>query len=44
VDADLISLSTHGRKGLVHLINGSLAEDVANHAERPVLSIRIKKE
>lgn len=44
VDADLISLSTHGRKGLVHLINGSLAEDVANHAERPVLSIRIKKD
>ncbi len=43
VNADLISLSTHGRRGLVHLINGSLAEDVANHADRPVLSIRIKK-
>ncbi len=44
INADLISLSTHGRRGLVHLINGSLAEDVANHAERPVLSIRIKKD
>ncbi|MFB6258910.1 MAG: universal stress protein [Flavobacteriales bacterium] len=44
IDADLISLSTHGRRGLVHLINGSLAEDVANHAERPVLSIRIQEE
>ncbi len=43
IDADLISITTHGRRGLVHLINGSLAEDVANHADRPVLSIRIKK-
>lgn len=42
--ADLISLTTHGRRGLVHLVNGSLAEDVVNHAERPVLSARIKKD
>jgi K+-sensing histidine kinase KdpD len=44
VGADMISLTTHGRRGLVHLINGSLAEDVANHSDRPVLSVRIKKE
>ncbi len=44
IDADLVSLATHGRKGLSHLINGSLAEDVANHSTRPVLSMRIKKD
>ena len=42
VGADLIAIGTHGRTGLAQLINGSLAEDVLNHAARPVLSIKIK--
>ncbi|MCO6499849.1 MAG: universal stress protein [Vicingus serpentipes] len=41
VDADLIAIGTHGRTGLSHLVNGSLAESVINHAGRPVLSIKI---
>lgn len=31
VKGDLIAMGTHGRKGVSHLINGSLAEDVVNH-------------
>lgn len=38
INADLIALSTHGRRGLAHLINGSVAEDVVNHAKRPVMT------
>lgn len=31
VKGDLIAMGTHGRKGLSHLVNGSVAEDVVNH-------------
>ncbi len=41
IDADLIGLSTHGRKGLAHFFNGSLSEDLVNHALRPVITFRI---
>lgn len=43
IDADMIALGTHGRKGIAHLISGSIAEDVVNHAKRPVWTYRIKK-
>ncbi|TYP76040.1 universal stress protein [Aquimarina intermedia] len=39
--AGLIGISTHGRKGISHFINGSLSEDVVNHAKRPVLTYQI---
>ncbi len=32
----LITMSTHGREGLSHLMNGSIAEDVVNHIDCPV--------
>lgn len=41
VGGDLIAIPTHGRKGLAHLMYGSLAEDVANHSGRCVLSVRL---
>jgi nucleotide-binding universal stress UspA family protein len=31
IKGDLIAMGTHGRKGIAHLVNGSLAEDVVNH-------------
>jgi nucleotide-binding universal stress UspA family protein len=40
VNADLIVLFTHGHKGLRHMLTGSVAEDVLNHATRPVLIMR----
>ncbi|MDH3710648.1 MAG: universal stress protein [Cyclobacteriaceae bacterium] len=41
IDADLIALSTHGRTGLIHLLSGSIAEDVVNHAQRPVWTCKV---
>jgi nucleotide-binding universal stress UspA family protein len=41
INADLIAIETHGRTGFAHLINGSLAEDIAKHEALPVLSIKI---
>ena len=42
IDAELIALATHGRTGLMHLLSGSIAEDVVNHAKRPVWTFRLK--
>lgn len=42
IKADLIALATHGRSGLLHLLSGSIAEDVVNHAKRPVWTFRLK--
>lgn len=44
VGGDLIAMGTHGRKGLIHLLNGSLAEDVANHTESPIWTYSLKNE
>lgn len=41
INADVIALATHGRTGLMHLLGGSIAEDVVNHAKRPVWTCRI---
>jgi universal stress protein A len=38
--ADLIVMSTHGRRGLAHLFLGSVAERVVREAECPVLTTR----
>ncbi len=43
IDADMIAMATHGRTGLMHLLSGSIAEDIVNHAKRPVWTCRIKK-
>ena len=40
LDADLIVLGTHGRRGLRHLLLGSVAEEVVRLADRPVLVVR----
>lgn len=42
IKANLIALATHGRSGLLHLLSGSIAEDVVNHAKRPVWTFRLK--
>ena len=41
IDADLIAISTHGRSGLAHFFEGSVAEDIANHAALPVMTFKI---
>lgn len=42
IDADLIGMATHGRKGLSHFLNGSISEDLVNHARKPVVTFKIK--
>ncbi len=41
IDADMILLNTHGRRGLAHLFTGSIGEDLANHAKLPVITFKI---
>lgn len=42
IKADMIAMATHGRTGLAHLFSGSIAEDVVNHAKRPVWTFKVK--
>jgi nucleotide-binding universal stress UspA family protein len=44
VKADMIAMGTHGRKGIAHLVNGSLAENVANHSTKPIWTYSLKNE
>ncbi len=41
VNADMIAIPTHGRRGLSHFFTGSLGEDIVNHSKLPVLTVRI---
>ncbi len=43
MDADLIVLATHGRKGVSHFLIGSVAERVIRRSPRPVLVVRSKE-
>jgi K+-sensing histidine kinase KdpD len=43
IGGNLIAMGTHGRKGLAHVLSGSLAEDVANHTENMVWTYALKK-
>ena len=42
VKADMVAIETHGRTGIAHFFRQSLAEDVANHSSRPVLSLKMQ--
>lgn len=39
--SDLVGVCTHGRKGLSHFLNGSISEDLVNHAKKPVVTFKI---
>lgn len=39
-EADLVAMGTHGRSGVAHLLLGSTAERVVQHAACPVLTVR----
>ncbi len=38
---DAISVATHGRTGISHFFSGSISEDIANHANKPVITFKI---
>jgi nucleotide-binding universal stress UspA family protein len=44
MDADIIAIGTHGRKGLDHFVSGSIAEDIVNHSKIISWTYRIKKD
>ncbi len=39
--ADMIVMATHGRRGLNHLMSGSIAEDAVNHINCPIWTYKI---
>jgi hypothetical protein len=39
--ADLVAMSTHGRRGINHLMSGSIAEDAVNHLTCPIWTYKI---
>lgn len=41
--ADVIAVSTHGRTGISVILNSSVANSLVNHADRPVLSIKVNE-
>jgi nucleotide-binding universal stress UspA family protein len=41
INADLIVMETHGRTGIKHLLWGSITENVVNHSDIPVMSVKI---
>ena len=42
IGGHLIALGTHGRRGVSHLLNGSLAEDLVNHSKALIWTAAIK--
>ena len=41
IQADLVGIPTHGRKGISHFFMGSIGEDIANHSPIPVITFKI---
>ncbi|MDN6309267.1 MAG: universal stress protein [Psychroflexus sp.] len=41
INADFIVIPTHARKGIAHILKGSLSEDIANTSTIPVLTLKI---
>ncbi|MEM9832062.1 MAG: universal stress protein [Bacteroidota bacterium] len=41
IGADLIAISTHAYRGLLRLLGGSIAENVANHSKYPVWTMSL---
>ncbi|MFL0353648.1 universal stress protein [Xanthomarina sp. GH4-25] len=41
IGADMISVATHGRTGIAHFFEGSISEDIANHAVLPVMTFKM---
>ena len=39
----MVVMATHGRRGLAHVLTGSVAEDLVNHIKFPVYTLRMGK-
>jgi nucleotide-binding universal stress UspA family protein len=43
LNADLVAMATHSRRGLAHWLSGSLTEDTINHIEIPAWTFKLDK-
>ncbi|HEY0899653.1 MAG TPA: universal stress protein [Sphingobacteriaceae bacterium] len=43
-EMDLVCIRTHGRKGIEHLLFGSIAERLVNHCIKPLLTFQLKEQ
>lgn len=41
VNAGVIGIPTHGRRGLAHYFSGSISEDIVNHSQIPVITFKM---
>jgi nucleotide-binding universal stress UspA family protein len=41
VNADIVALSTHGKKGLSSLLLGSISQDMVNYSPKPILTYNV---
>ncbi len=41
INADLIAMGTHGRKGFARFLNGSISEDLMNHSPRSIVTFKL---
>jgi len=44
IKGDIIAIGTHGRRGLSHVVNGSLAENVVNHSDKLVWTYTLRNQ
>ncbi|OIQ41749.1 MAG: universal stress protein UspA [Bacteroidetes bacterium MedPE-SWsnd-G1] len=42
IEADVIALNTHGRRGLMSFFSGSVSKDISNHSVLPVITFKLK--
>lgn len=42
-EMDLVCIRTNGRKGLSHLLYGSIAERLVNHCQKPLLTFKLRE-
>lgn len=43
IGADMIAMGTHGRRGLAHFFIGSVAEDILNHVDCPIWTVKMTR-
>ncbi|HEY9487226.1 MAG TPA: universal stress protein [Chryseosolibacter sp.] len=43
INGDMIAMATHGRTGLAHFFQGSIAESVLNRVEQPIWTYKLRK-
>ena len=44
IDGDMIAMATHGYKGIAHMVNGSMAENVVNHTDKLIWTYSLQNE